>query len=309
MPAFAYKSKFREGQWRCFRRFMLEERRDASARYQVIAAERERIGEVRILYDTEKDSEGKVVAVFERRVGIAVEPRDSSLAKLLAAYVSLGGNPFDISMFLSPDSDVGVGEEEDDNSTGLGQTLGIFAGTTERVIVQPGGGILHPNNIKYTYDQSVNDGDTNLKKYRTSRIGGKRYTAKEGEIADIMERARGWISKEIHFKRTRIEEQILKLCDLREQLDQEVEDLVWATYGEVSADESYDPSRFNDSLTAGNIAYFFDSTFRVPDTKEIGRVPYDNTADSGKPGSVNLPVLAGFDSLVSDDDDEDNTGF
>jgi hypothetical protein len=293
MPAFAYKSKFREGQWRSFRRFMLEERRDASARYQVIAAERERIGDVRIIYEAIEDSDGKVVDVTERRVGISVEPKDSSLAKLLAVYVSLGGNPFDISMFLAPDSDVGVGEEEDD----------------DRVVSQPGGGILHPNNIKYTYDQGVTDGDTNLKKYRPSRIGGKHNTAKEGEIADIMERARGWISKEIHWKRTRIEEQIIKLCDLREQLDQEVEDLVWATYGEVSADEGYDPSRYNDSLTAGNIAYFFDSTFRVPDPNDIGKVPYDNTASSGQPGAVNLPVLAGFEALISDDDDEDNTAL
>lgn len=293
MPAFAYKSKFREGQWRSFRRFMLEERRDASARYQVIAAERERIGDVRIIYEAIEDSDGKVVDVTERRVGISVEPKDSSLAKLLAVYVSLGGNPFDISMFLAPDSDVGVGEEEDD----------------DRVVSQPGGGILHPNNIKYTYDQGVTDGDTNLKKYRASRIGGRRNTSKEGEIGDIMDRARGWITQEIRYKRTRIEEQIIKLCDLREQLDQEVEDLVWATYGEVSADEGYDPSRYNDSLTAGNIAYFFDSTFRVPDPNDIGRVPYDNTADAGQPGAVNLPVLSGYAALISDDDQEDNSAL
>lgn len=293
MPAFTFRSKFREGQWRTFRRFMLEERRDASPRYQVIKAEKARIGDVRLIYETALDSQGKAISVSERRIGIAIDGPDSTLAKLFGAYVSLGGNPFDISMFLSPDSDVGVGD--DDNS--------------ERIIRQPGGGILHPNNIKYSYDQSVTDGDTNLKKYRTSRIGGKRRTAKEGEIGDIMERGRKWISQEIRHKRTRIEEMILKMCDLREQLDEEIEDLMWATYGEVAADEVYDSARYNDSLTAANIAYFFDSTFRVPDPNDIGRVPYDNTADSGQPGAVNLPVLSGFAALISDDDDEDNTSF
>lgn len=269
---------------------MLQERRDATLRFNVIDAERERIGDVSLLYEVQTDDEGNSF-VSERRVGISIEPADSSLAKLVAAYVSLGGNPFDISMFLSPDSDLGF--EDDEN----------------RVPTQPGGGILHGNNVKYAFDQGVNDGDTNLKKYRGSRSGGKKNAAKQHEVAAIMGRARGWISQEIRYKRTRIEERIIKLCDLREQLDQEVEDLVWATSGDMLSDRTYDPVRYTDGLTAGNIAYFFDSTFRIPDATDIGRVEYNNDADAGTPGAVNLPVLGGFEGLMSDDDDEDNTAL
>lgn len=288
MPAFAYLSRFREGQWRSFRTFMLQERRDASARFAVIDAERERIGDVSIIYEAQTNADGNTF-VSERRVGISIDPDDSSLAKLVAAYVSLGGNPFDISMFLSPDTDL---------------TL-----DGKRLPTQPGGGILHGNNVKYAFDQGVNDGDTNLKKYRGSRSGGKKNAAKQHEIAAIMGRARGWISAEIRYKRTRIEERILKLCDLREQLDQEVEDLVWATYGDMLSDRSYDSVRYTDGLTIGNIAYFFDSTFRIPDTNDIGRVEYDNEANAGSAGAVNTFVLGGYEGLISDDDDEDNTAL
>ena len=298
MPAFAYLSRFREGQWRAFRRFMLEERRDASTRFAVIDAERQRIGEVQIVYNTTK-VDGEVVAVTEKRIGLCITDENSSLAKLVGAYVSMGGNPFDISMFLAPDSDLGLGQDPTEPST------------EGRQRTQPGGGILHSSDIKYTYDQSVNDGDTNLKKYRASRSGGKKTDAKQNEIATIMARGRKWISKEIYWKRTRIEEQIIKLCDLREQLEQEIEEIVWAMGVDISADLDYDPDRFNDSLTAAAIAYFFDSSFRIPsdDPAEIGRVEYDNGADSGQPGAVNLPVLAGYENLVSDDVDEDNTAF
>jgi len=292
MPAFAYKSRFREGQWRAFRRFMLEERRDASARYDVIKAEKERIGEVYILYGVETDNQGGRV-VTERRVGVEVSSAQSNIGKLLAAYVSLGGNPFDISMFLSPDSDVGTSDGAE----------------AEKRYMQPGGGILNPNNIKYSYDQSVTSEDTNLRKYRPSRSGGSGQSAKDNEVATIMERDRRWISQEARYKRTRIEEHIIKLCDLREQLDLEIEDMIWATRGNMEADELFDPQRYTESLTAANVAYFFDSTFRVPDGSDAGRVPYDNKAASGAPGSVNLGVLSGFTSLVSDDDSEDHTAF
>lgn len=284
MPSFAWSSRFREGQWRAFRQFMLEERRDASARFQVIDAERNRIGSIRILW--ERGPDGRVT---EKRIGVAVSPQDSSLAKLLAAYTAMGGNPFDISMFASPEMSVTVSDE-------------VLA-------KMPSGGVLHPQDIKYSYDQGVTDGDTSLLKYKTSRVGGRRYTEREQEVANIVHRGRKWIQKEIYWKRTRLEEQIIKLTDLREQLDLEVEDLMWATYGDMIGDPGYDPDRFNDSLTAGNIAYFFDSTFRIPDSEEPGRVPVDNEADDGEPGAVNIGVLGGYANLMSDEDDEDNTAL
>jgi hypothetical protein len=283
MPSFAWSSRFREGQWRAFRSFMLQERRDASDRFMVIQAERNRIGTVRILWAT--DDEGKPT---EQRVGISCTPPGSSLCKLLRAYCALGGNPFDISAFTRPDSGVEV--------TGVRQT-------------QPSEGILHPQDIRYAYDAGVSDGDGSLAKYRSSRLGGRRYTEKEREVAAIAWRGRKWINQEIWFKRTRLEELIIKLVDLREQLDQEVEDLLWATYGDMMGSPGYEADRFTDSLSAGNIAYFFDSTFRIPDPTEPGRVPYDPTASAGEPGAPNEDVLGGFPSLMSDLPEEDNTAL
>ena len=285
MPAFAYSSQFREGQWRVFRSFMLQERRDASSRFQVLEAEKNRIGDVRILY--QKNTDG---SISEKRMGISVSPQGSSLEKLFSAYVSLGGNPFDISLFAAPDKSVVM---SDDSSAST----------------MPGGGVLNPSDIRYAYDQGVGDGDTNLVKYQVSRIGGKRISIKEFEVLGIMTRARKWITAEIRQKRTRIEETIIKLCDLREQLDQEVEDLLWATYGDLAGSQSYDPDRYNDNLAAASIAYFFDSTFRVPDSDDPTLVNFDDTAESGKPGSVNINALGGYTNLISDKDEEDNTAF
>ena len=283
---FTFSSRFREGQWRAFRKFMLNERRDASSRFAVIEQERTRIGEVRVIYYTADDG-----TVSEKRMGVCVDPADSSLAKLMAAYTSLGGNPFNISMFVGPD-----------------RSLDLL-GDGEIVPEVPGGGILHPNDIKYSYDQGVTGNDTSFLKYNASRRGGSKLGQKEAEIHDVLERGRGWVSQEIHFKRTRLEELIIKLCDLREQLDEEVDELVWAMGGNLPAGPEYTTDRFTNSTTAAGVAYFFDSTFRTPDTSEPSRVPYDNEAAEGDAGSVNQDALSGYDSLMSDDDDEDNTAL
>jgi len=284
VPSFTWTSRFRETQWRAFRKFMLEERRDASSRFAVIDAERQRIGSVWILWH--RDDNGKVT---EKRDGIAVTPPDSSLAKLLAAYTALGGNPFDISMFMGPERTVDLD--------------GVVTQT------QPGGGVVHPQDIKYSYDAGVTDGDTNLAKYRYSRVGGRGVTAKDGEILGIVQRSRKWINKEIEFKRNRLEERIIKLMDLREQLDEEVSDLVWATYGDTFRDQTYESDRFNDSLTAAGIAYFFDSTFRIPNATDPTSVTQNDQAEKGEPGSSNLAALAGYTGLQDDLPEEENSAL
>jgi hypothetical protein len=52
-----------------------------------------------------------------------------------------------------------------------------------------------------------------------------------------------------------------------------------------------------------------DSTFRIPDDTIKGKVEYDDTAEAGKPGAKNTSVLAGFETLMDDRDEEDNTAF
>lgn len=282
MPSFAWISRFREGSWLAFRKFMLEERMDVDSRFAVIDAERERIGEVRVLY--KKGDDGKPT---EERLGISVEPENSSLAKLIQAYCALGGNPFDISMFLTPSPTVKFGDKE--------------------ILSQPGRGVAFMTETSHSYDQGSKDGDPNLVKYKTSRVGGKVTLETESTTAAIIQRGRKWISKEIMNKRVRLEERILKLCDLREQLDQEVEDMVWAMYGDMQADEGFDPQRYNIDLTAARIAYRFDSTFRIPESDYT--VNFDNLAEADTPGAPNLNALGGYPNLISDEEVEKNTAL
>ena len=72
MPSFTFSSRMREGQWRAFRRFMLEERRDAAMRVQAIEAEQDRIGQITIRYAKNADGE-----VTERRQKLIEEYEDA----------------------------------------------------------------------------------------------------------------------------------------------------------------------------------------------------------------------------------------
>lgn len=282
MSSYAWVSRFREGSWRSFRKFMLEERMDASSRFEVIDAERDRIGDVQVLYQV--DENGKYT---EKRAGIAIEPDNSSLAKLLQAYCALGGNPFDISMFMTPVDPVLIQDEA--------------------IIPFPGSGVAYMEDASYAYDQGAKDGDANLQKLKVSRVGGKISLETDSKTASIILRGRKWISKEIMNKLVRLEERILKLCDLREQLDQEVEDMLWAMHGDMVADTTFDPERFNIDLTVARIAYRFDSTFRI--AEDDYTVNFDEEAEAGKPGSPNLDALGGYPNLISDTEDEKNTSL
>ena len=297
MASFAWSSKFREGQWRIFRRFMLEEKRDCSSRFEVLDRERERIGEVTMHWKIEDGY------ATELRIGFEVGPPGSSLEKLIKAYVALGGNPFDISMFLHPIESGGITRSDDPGS----EALHIGDGSS-----QPGRGVLTPNDISMSFDQGVTDRDTNMLGFRPSREGGLGVKDTEERVATQVLHARKFISKEIRYKRWRLEEQIVKLCDLREQLDQEAQDMLWATYGDMlNSDNVYGTGKFNDSMTASNIAYFFDSTFRIPNAADSTGVAvnYDDSAEEGEAGSPNIDALGGYVTLVSDDPDEINSAL
>lgn len=285
MPAFAWSSRFREGQWRSLRKFILEERRDAGARYSVIEAERQRIGSIFILW--EFDDDGKPT---EKRAGFSVGDEGSSLAKLVQAYVALGGNPFDISMFIGPETSTVT-------SSGKAQ------------VNVPYGGVLTLKEMKYAYDQGAGDRDGNFLKFQSSRYGGAIQGRNEAQIADLIERFKKPYTQEIRHKRTRIEEMIIKLCDLREQLDFELEDLVWSTYGDVAANIPWQDDRYSRSLSAGSIVYTIDSIFRIPDEVDVGKVPYDPAALSGEPGAPNNEELGAYPTLMSDFPEEENTAL
>ena len=102
MPSFSSMDAFREGQWRALRAFILRERRSVGQREASIQSELVRIGKIRVLYGMDETTGDRT----EQRIGLVIEgDENTSLAKLLQAYVAVGGNPFDISLFLYPNDE------------------------------------------------------------------------------------------------------------------------------------------------------------------------------------------------------------
>lgn len=271
MSSFSWTGSFREGQWRAYRKFVLEERRDAPKREIAILDELARIGDVGIKYG--KDENGKTT---ERRVSIVLD-EGSSLQKLMSAYVALGGNPFDISMFLSPDKAI------------------AFEGSES---TQPSGGVSTAIEMSYSIGGGPTSADATVAKYRPSRQGGPVINP-DAMIGALVEHSRKWIHKEIKLKRNAVEHRILKLCDLREQLVQELDDICWATRGYGVNSRVYDTSRYDDDLTVAKIVYTIDAIFRVP--SEDGTV--SPAAD------FNLSAAAAYPNLMRDLEDEANTAL
>ena len=279
--SFGWLGTFRQGAWQAFRRFSLEERRDVSERLRVIRAELARIGEVTVYYATEVDDEGNV-AVSEERWGFEVSS-GSSLSKLLRTYVAMGGNPFDISLFLAPDQ-VLVLDNSDETQAGQD--------------VQPSGGVVYPKSASYSTGSTYEGGFASYKKGLPARVGGRRTMEDSGVGSQVM-RARGWVNQEIRFKRNDIEARILKLCDLREQLLREQEDIVWASAG-ASPDLPYlDPDQFDPGLTVAHIVAVIDSLFYEVDDE--GRADFDVENAEGVGSNQNL--------LPDISPDEDNTAL
>lgn len=201
--SFAWLGTFRQGQWRRYREFVLAERRDALARITTIQAELARIGNVTVTYDTLETGQ-----VTEKRTGLIISPSDSSLGKLMAAYTALGGNPLDISMFLMPDQV---------QLTASGET----------VETQPSRGVLYPLSAEYEFNgDQFPQGTSSIQSFDWRRLGGRR-SLDDRDVGDLVDLSRRWISQSIKYKRNDLEARIIKLCDLREQLVSELNQIAW----------------------------------------------------------------------------------
>lgn len=269
MSSFAFLGTFREGQWRSFRKFMLEERRDAASRVGVILQELDRIGDVSMGYAQVEDPESGVSSVSERRTGIQVTG-GSSLEKLLGAYSMVGGNPLDISMFLMPDS--GTLEEQGFTPT------------------QPGGGLLYRTPITYAYTSQPTEG-ASLLAY-DKRRAPVNITMQSRLDGDVLQAGRRWLTQEMRHKRWDLESRIIKLCDLREQLLGEIKRIVWACGPSQGLPQPYIEEWYGIANTAPRIAYRFDAIFRTPSE---GVAP--TTAD------LNTEALGSHPNLLTDDPD------
>lgn len=279
--SFGWLGTFRQGSWQEFRRFVLNERRDVLARMRVIKAELTRIGEINVLYATEFDDDGNIIGTSEERLGFTVTP-GSSLGKLIQAYTALGGNPFDISLFLTPDSTVAI--NLDDLSTATSD--------------QPHQGVISPRSGAYSTGQIYEGGYLVLKKYTPARVGGRK-DLDNSKFATRVDLARRWVNKEIRYKRNDLEARIIKLCDLREQLFHELEQLEMAVAGFSDMFPDIDETRIDDELTVARLVEGIDAVFYPMDDT--------NTPDFD---TENTEALGPYPFLLSDiSPDEDNTAL
>lgn len=216
--SFGWTGFFRQGAWRTFRSFVLNERRDVLARVRAINAELVRIGEIRVLYGR-TDPDDPASPMTETRIGLDVSA-NSSLEKLLQAYIAVGGNPFDISMFLIPDSFEVVTNEDGD--------------VLEVREEQPYGGIVSPKTVDPVTSGLYTGGWLPLWRYPPRKFGNNiTYVSESAEMTPAIHAARSWVTQEIKTKRNDIEARILKLCDLREQLRTERDEILPQAVGGV----------------------------------------------------------------------------
>lgn len=222
--SFAWSVYFREGSWYEFRNFALNQRKNIEPRLKVINNELSQIGYIRVTY--EKDS--ATSKMTEKRVGFEIN-KGSSLHKLIIAYVVQGGNPFDISMFLKPDSYAYVD--------------GII------VEKQPYTGIIAPLPDKNPQAGSLSTGGwLPLWKFPPRKFGKNLNMYDFGkEISDAVESAKRWIPQEIKELRNDLEARIIKLCDLREQLLKERDEILLGAVSGVTPSLLFDSESYSES--------------------------------------------------------------
>lgn len=257
--SFGWTGFFRQGAYREFRRFILNQRRDVLARLTAINAELARIGEIQILYEANPTDPNQVT---ERRVGLNVTP-NTAIEHLLRAYIAQGGNPFDISMFLTPDSVEVV--EDTESETDATQPEDTGAQTTPRSAfrdTQPYGGIASSQSTDPLAGGLYTGGWLPMWRYPPRRFGNTvSYTAQSADMTRTVHAARGWVTQEIRTLRNDIEARIIKLMDLREQLRKERDELLPTAVGGCIPDLHWTPEEFATSHNVANIVDDFDAVF------------------------------------------------
>lgn len=262
-----WTSFFRQGAWRDARRFILHQRRDALARIAVINAELRRIGSVRILY-ARQDPEDANSPMTEARVGLDVSP-GTSLEHLLQAYIAQGGNPFDISMFLSPGAvelveppgahnpatnparePVAAADVDSDEPPAQFRETAPYGGSAFSQSTDPLSGGLYTG------------GWLPLWRYPPRRLGGNEsYAAHASETARTVDASRRWVRAELRTLRNDLEARIIKLMDLREQLTLERDELLPTAIGGSVPGVFWDEAQFAQSYNLSAIVDLFDSVF------------------------------------------------
>jgi hypothetical protein len=217
MSSFGAMAHFRVGYYQGVRNYLMRERREVAKRIEALDQELDRIGRIRVQYARKKAPNG-TVTVSENRVGFTVT-KNSSLERLIQAYVVNGGNPFDISHFFFPD-------EVEILSDGTVQDN------------YPYGGVVSPQTADYNEPKgsfnSYPGGYIPLKKYVGNRLGRREVISDEEDMVfRLVHKMREWNNQAIDHKLHSLERRILRLCDLREQLRHEKEQVLVEAHGSV----------------------------------------------------------------------------
>lgn len=247
--SFGWSIMFRKGAWEEFRRFSLLQRQNVPSRVRVLDKEISKIGQIRIRFERAVTEDGES-RMTERRAGLDIK-EGTALCKLLQAYIARGGNPFDISMFLSPDS-YNVSDE------------GKY---TED---QPYGGVVYPTSAEAEFSGVDTRGWLNLWRYIPRKTGDKKSPWSDYgiEIGSKTESAKGWISQEIKELRNDLEARIIKLCDLREQLMKERFDLIQEAVGGTVPLFKLDTANYSEEHHLFSVINFMDSVFYNTDSSQ-----------------------------------------
>jgi len=221
------------GYFRAFSAWLLINRKTVAARVNMINAEIERIGFVTVMYRGDSTDDGSVT-MTEERIGFGVT-EGSSLARLVQAYIVQGGNPFDLSPFWMPDRTQIVGQDGEGNAI--------------RVEQYPFGGLLalksaEPNE---PLPQKATDDDGNEVILKTGFAGyeggqaetdanfalrlGTRAPVANHDIVTAMRKMRDWANQDIKGRLNNIEWRVIKLMDLREQLEKERDEVLTQAFG------------------------------------------------------------------------------
>lgn len=272
--SFGWTFTFRRGAWNEFRRFALLQRQNVPDRVIMIDKELSRLGKVSILYQR-KDIEDPQSEMSELRKGITVT-EGTTLDKLFKAYISRGGNPFDISMFLVPDS---------------------YKITDEGIYIekQPYGGVIAPS--PSDDDELFQGVDTSgwlpVLKYVPRKLGNKgNYWTDYGHtIGTKVEASREWLTQEIKELRNDLEARIIKICDLREQLMTERFELLSECVGQATqgVELQFDPNYHSEEYHLLNIINFIDNVYYNSDSNGQPDRSNPREDDPSRP----YPVLLG----------------
>lgn len=296
--SFGFLGSFRQTQWRSFRQFILNERRAVDSKLAVINAELERIGEVVVLYSesrrlTETGGDIEAVnAVSERRTGFFV-PEGTSLHKLIQVYIALGGNPCDISLFLTPDRVLWESDLDPEDDPDLDPNVSIndeqVPGASSE---QPGFGVVAPESDNRSVGGGDKGGWLRWGRYPIRRVGRFiNISEADQQIAYRVDLARRWANPSIQHRRNNIEARIVKLMDLREQLQQERDDiLMQAVGGSVRGLPLPDPRQYSAADHLVRIVEEIDNILyqKVPQAQDIQRMKVQQLAEIQERPGANL---------------------